>query len=63
MQGVARNPLADPGLLGVDALALGDDVARSLGQRVGVARAFSALSVVLLCGAATAAAGRSPSWA
>jgi len=41
----------------LNALALGDDVARSLGQRVGVARCLSALSVVLLCGAATAAAG------
>lgn len=41
----------------LNALALGDDVARSLGQRVGVARAFSALSVVILAGAATAAAG------
>jgi iron complex transport system permease protein len=41
----------------LNALALGDDVARSLGQRVGLARLFSALSVVVLCGAATAAAG------
>jgi iron complex transport system permease protein len=41
----------------LNALSLGDDVARSLGQRVGWARAFSAFSVVLLCGAATAAAG------
>jgi iron complex transport system permease protein len=41
----------------LNALALGDDVARSLGQRVGAARAFAALSVVLLVGAATAAAG------
>jgi iron complex transport system permease protein len=41
----------------LNALSLGDDVARSLGQRVGVARAFSAASVVVLCGAATAAAG------
>lgn len=41
----------------LNALALGDDVARSLGQRVGWARAFSATSVVLLVGAATAAAG------
>ncbi len=41
----------------LNALALGDDVARSLGQRVGWARAFSAASVVLLVGAATAAAG------
>ena len=41
----------------LNALALGDDVARSLGQRVGWARVFSAASVVLLVGAATAAAG------
>jgi iron complex transport system permease protein len=41
----------------LNALALGDDVARSLGQRIGLARAFSAASVVLLVGAATAAAG------
>lgn len=41
----------------LNALALGDDVARSLGQRVGRARVFSAASVVLLVGAATAAAG------
>lgn len=41
----------------LNALSLGDDVARSLGQRVGVARIFTAVTVVLLCGAATAAAG------
>jgi iron complex transport system permease protein len=41
----------------LNALSLGDDVARSLGQRVGLARVFSALSVVILAGAATAAAG------
>jgi iron complex transport system permease protein len=41
----------------LNALALGDDVARSLGQRVGLARLFSALAVVLLVGSATAAAG------
>jgi iron complex transport system permease protein len=41
----------------LNALALGDDVARSLGQRVGLARLFSATAVVLLVGAATAAAG------
>jgi iron complex transport system permease protein len=38
-------------------LALGDDVARSLGQRVGRARLTSAVAVILLCGAATAACG------
>lgn len=41
----------------LNALALGDDVARSLGQRVGRARGLAAVSVVLLVGAATAAAG------
>ncbi|MEX2587828.1 MAG: iron chelate uptake ABC transporter family permease subunit [Actinomycetota bacterium] len=41
----------------LNALSLGDDVARSLGQKVGLSRAFSAISVVLLVGAATAAAG------
>jgi iron complex transport system permease protein len=41
----------------LNALALGDDMARGLGQRVGSARAVSAVVVVLLCGGATAAAG------
>ena len=41
----------------LNALALGDDVARSLGQKVALAWTCSALSVVLLVGAATAAAG------
>jgi len=41
----------------LNAMALGDDVARSLGQRVGLARLVAAASVVLLVGAATAAAG------
>lgn len=41
----------------LNTLALGDDVARSLGARVKLGRAVSALSVILLCGAATAAAG------
>jgi iron complex transport system permease protein len=41
----------------LNALSLGGDVARSLGQRVGLARLFTAVTVVLLCGAATAAAG------
>jgi iron complex transport system permease protein len=44
----------------LDSMALGDDVARSLGQRIGRARAVAAASIVLLCGAATAAAG--PIW-
>ncbi|WP_427887802.1 FecCD family ABC transporter permease [Kribbella sp. GL6] len=41
----------------LNALSLGDEVAKSLGQRVGLARAFVAVVVVLLAGAATAAAG------
>ena len=41
----------------LNALALGDDVARSLGMRVSVARTLSALAIVVLCGSATAAAG------
>jgi iron complex transport system permease protein len=38
-------------------LALGEDVARSLGQRVGRTRALLFVTVALLCGAATAACG------
>jgi iron complex transport system permease protein len=41
----------------LNALALGDDLAASLGERVAVVRAASALGAVLLCGAATAIAG------
>ncbi|WP_223691123.1 FecCD family ABC transporter permease [Leifsonia poae] len=41
----------------LNGLALGDDVARGLGQRVGLSRLFSALAIVLLCGSATAAVG------
>jgi iron complex transport system permease protein len=41
----------------LNTLALGDDMARSLGQRVRIARAVSALAVVVLSGAAVAAAG------
>nr|WP_231709230.1 iron chelate uptake ABC transporter family permease subunit [Arthrobacter sp. zg-Y895] len=41
----------------LNGLSLGDDVARGLGQRVGLTRGITALGVVLLCGAATAAAG------
>jgi iron complex transport system permease protein len=41
----------------LNTLSLGDDVARSLGQRVHITRGLSALAIVLLCGAATAAAG------
>jgi iron complex transport system permease protein len=41
----------------LNALALGDDVARSLGQRVGLARAAATAGFVLLAGGAVAAAG------
>jgi iron-siderophore transport system permease protein len=41
----------------LNAMALGDDVARSLGLRVPLARGATALAVILLAGAATAAAG------
>lgn len=42
---------------GLDALALGEDVARGLGVRVGGARLLSGLGVVLLTSTAVAAAG------
>lgn len=41
----------------LNGLSLGDDVARGLGQKVGLTRAFTAVGVVILCGAATAMAG------
>ncbi|MEU8122899.1 iron chelate uptake ABC transporter family permease subunit [Spirillospora sp. NPDC049024] len=41
----------------LNALGLGDDAGRALGSRPGGTRALAALAVVLLCGAATAAAG------
>ena len=41
----------------LNSLSLGDDLARGLGQNVTVARVLTALGVVVLCGAATAAAG------
>ncbi|GKV70329.1 iron ABC transporter [Sporosarcina sp. NCCP-2716] len=41
----------------LNALALGDDVAKGLGVRTGMIRVISALGAVLLCGAATALAG------
>ncbi|MUK00551.1 iron chelate uptake ABC transporter family permease subunit [Vibrio cholerae] len=41
----------------LNSLALGDDVARGLGQNVGLARGIAALGVVIMCGAATALAG------
>lgn len=42
---------------GMDAIALGDEVATGLGQRIGRVRALGALASVLLCGAAVAIAG------
>ncbi|WP_227820103.1 FecCD family ABC transporter permease [Agromyces aureus] len=38
-------------------IALGDDVANSLGQRVGTTRLIAGIALVLLCGTATALAG------
>lgn len=42
---------------GLDALALGDELATGLGRRVGRIRMLAGVSAVLLCGAATAIAG------
>ncbi|MGO4537057.1 FecCD family ABC transporter permease [Leifsonia sp. 2MCAF36] len=41
----------------LNGLALGDDVARGLGQRVGMTRVLCGVAIVLLCGSATAAVG------
>ncbi len=41
----------------LNTLALGDDMARGLGQRPGLGRGLSAVGIVLLCGSATALAG------
>lgn len=41
----------------LNSLALGDELAAALGERVAVVRAVAALGAVLLCGAATAIAG------
>ncbi len=41
----------------LNSLALGDELATGLGERVAVTRAVAALGAVLLCGAATAIAG------
>ncbi|MGK5112676.1 MULTISPECIES: FecCD family ABC transporter permease [unclassified Geodermatophilus] len=41
----------------LNSLALGDELAAGLGERVAVARGIAALGSVLLCGAATAVAG------
>lgn len=42
---------------GMNSMALGDDVAAGLGERVAVTRAVAGLGAVVLCGAATAIAG------
>jgi len=42
---------------GLNSLALGDDVAASLGEHVAVVRAVAAFGAVMLCGASTAIAG------
>ncbi len=41
----------------LNSLALGDELASGLGERVAIARAFSALGAILLCGATTAVCG------
>jgi iron complex transport system permease protein len=41
----------------LNSMALGDDVARGLGQNVALARGVTAAGIVLLCGTATALAG------
>jgi iron complex transport system permease protein len=45
------------GARALNSLALGDELAAGLGERVAVARALASLGAVLLCGAATAVAG------
>ncbi|MCI2958475.1 iron ABC transporter permease [Agromyces atrinae] len=42
---------------GLNSLALGDDLAAGLGERVAIARGTASLGAVILCGAATAVAG------
>lgn len=41
----------------LDGLSMGEDVARSLGQRIGLSRGLAGLAAVILAGASTAAAG------
>lgn len=41
----------------LDGLSMGEDVARALGQRIGLSRALAALAAVILAGGSTAAAG------
>lgn len=57
-------PLLVIGLVGaavlapaLNTLALGDDLARGLGQKVGVVRLLAATTIVFLCGAATSLVG------
>ncbi|KAB2351115.1 iron chelate uptake ABC transporter family permease subunit [Actinomadura rudentiformis] len=49
--------LATANASGLNALALGEDVARSLGHRIGLARAVGVAAITLLTGAAVAACG------
>jgi iron complex transport system permease protein len=49
--------LAALGARTLNALALGDDLARSLGQNIPLARAVTGVAVVLLCGGGTALVG------
>ncbi|SKA81580.1 iron complex transport system permease protein [Agreia bicolorata] len=41
----------------LNSLALGDDVARGLGQRVGLTRVVAGVAIIFLCGSATSLAG------
>ena len=41
----------------LDGLSMGDDVARALGQRIGLSRSMAGLAAVILAGASTAVAG------
>jgi iron complex transport system permease protein len=41
----------------LNGLALGDDVARGLGQRVGLTRVLAGVAIIVLCGSATSLAG------
>ena len=50
-------PWRSPAVRCSNGLALGDDVGRGLGQRIGLSRLLGAVAIVLLCGSATAAAG------
>ncbi|MEU8238384.1 iron ABC transporter permease [Actinoplanes missouriensis] len=53
----AGTVLAAMSVRALDAIALGDDMARSLGRRLAAGRATTALAVVLLAGTAVALAG------